>query len=288
MTQQYLREIKLVTSKDTSGQGIDLSAFRVVFSVYLSDSEKPNEAIVRIYNLDKTTTDKIRLEYDRITLAAGYKENSGLIFDGVIKQAKKGEENSTDLYIEITASDGDLAYNDSFVSASILKGSDQDQIAKKLAESSGLPIGFKDELENKKLSRGKVLHGAPKKYLRKLADTNNASWSIQNGKLQIVKLKSVIPNQAVLVSTATGLIGYPEIDIQSIKFTTLLNPKYSIAGRIKLDLGLDTDAFLNADGLYRVYEILHTGDTHGNNWYSEITALDIDATQPPETGTETG
>lgn len=55
---QYLRKINLIVA-DKNGDGLDLSQFRIVFDVKLSDSQTPNTAKVRVYNLSQTVASQI-------------------------------------------------------------------------------------------------------------------------------------------------------------------------------------------------------------------------------------
>ena len=77
----------------------------------------------------------------------------------------------------------------------------------------------------------------------------------------------------------------------------LINPRIKAGGRIKIDnasiqsyrFGLSLGAEiangfvprLDSDGLYRSLVVEHSGDTRGNDWYTEITCVGIDDTAPP-------
>ncbi|MGC8165472.1 hypothetical protein ACP3WT_28400, partial [Salmonella enterica] len=68
------------------------------------------------------TRQRIEQEFTRIVLQAGYAGNYGIIFDGSVKQVRRGRENQTDTYLDITAADGDSAYNFAVVNTSLAAG----------------------------------------------------------------------------------------------------------------------------------------------------------------------
>jgi hypothetical protein len=64
------------------GDGVKTSALRVAFQVQKGDSESPNGAVIRVWNLSDETLLRSRKEFDRVILQAGYQDNYGLIYSG--------------------------------------------------------------------------------------------------------------------------------------------------------------------------------------------------------------
>jgi hypothetical protein len=294
---QYLRKINLIVA-DKNGAGLDLSQFRIVFDVKLADSQTPNNARVRVYNLSQTVASQIQQEFTSITLQAGYESNFGTIFAGSIKQVIYGSENNVDTFIDISAGDGDVAYNYAVVNKSLSAGSNQaDIVTASLAsmQQNGVGLGYIDDTDSKKLPRCKVMYGMSRDYLRKSAVNTNTSWSIQAGNYQSVKQTGVLPNQAVVLNSTTGLVYTPNQTNDGIIAQCLLNPNIKIASAIQInqnDIQLEliqdqpvdgsTQASapspIAADGFYRVLVAEHAGDTRGNDWYTTITGLSMDKT----------
>lgn len=302
MSLQFLRACKLIVST-AGGDGLDLSALHVKFSIRKMDVQTPNTAEIRVYNVAETTVARVRKEFSRVIIQAGYESNFGVVFDGNIKQVRVGRENGTDTYIDIAAGDGDDAYNFAVVSATLAAGASQaDQIdaASAPMEARGVRHGHIGEISAAKLPRGKVMYGMSRDYLRQSAEATDTSWSIQDGKLQFIPLTGVLPGQAVVLSSQSGLIGRPEQQIDGIKARCLLNPLLRIGAKVQIAerdieqakistgrlVGTSVDSTLNrpasiaADGIYRLLVVEHTGDTRGNDWYSDIICLDVDATAP--------
>jgi hypothetical protein len=93
-------------------------------------------------------------------LQAGYEGGSyGAIFNGSIKQVRRGRDNPTDTYLEILAADGDVGRNFGIVNTTLAAGViPADQLAATI-KAIDLPAGFTPDLPKTALSRGKVLYG---------------------------------------------------------------------------------------------------------------------------------
>ncbi len=307
---QYGRRVSLiVTSRTTkapelatkTGNAMELGEMHFTFSTSQNDEEQPSNCSIRIYTLSDETVKRIRGEFDYVVLQAGYVNgNFGIIFQGNIKQYRIGKENATDKYLDILAADGDEAYNFGVVNASVAAGTSRLEQAKMAIKAMGLEEGYNPRTEFTGLEnlRGKVLFGMGRNVLRNIADSNNATWSIQDGLVQIIPLDSYLPNEAVLVNSATGMIGYPELTDQGVKVRMLINPRLRVGGAIKIDnrtlnklvqqnsndpsiynkyAGVQANAAESADGLYRCYVIEYKGDTRGNDWYADIIGLAVNS-----------
>lgn len=298
---QYLRQISLKIGD--ADRAVDLSEMRIRFAVRRGDLKTPNSADIRVYNLSDDTMEWVQREFTRVVLQAGYAGNYGTIFDGTIKQARRGRESPTDTYLDITAADGDSAYNFAVMNATLAAGStaqDHLELALKSMESRGVSLGEAPQLSASKLARGKVFYGMTRDFLDVLGKTQDVSWSIQDGKLTLIPNTAYLPGEAVVLTSATGMIGLPEQTQNGVNAKALLNPGIRIGRRIKIDnasiqlyrYGLSVEnqpsngmvratAYLASDGFYRPIVIDHYGDTRGNEWYTSIIAIAVDAALPP-------
>lgn len=298
---QFIRKASLIVGPD-SGDAIDLSALRFAFAVHRGDIQTPNSADIRIYNANDATAQAIDKEFTRVVLQAGYEGNYGIIFDGQIKQVRRGRESATDTYIDITAADGDSAYNFATSALSLAAGSTpNDHVAAVLQGMAEYSIsrGYIPDMPGNPLPRGKVIYGMSRDELRKIARNTQTQWSIQDGKLQLIPETAYLPGDVPVLTSATGLLGLPEQTQNGIKLKVLLNPSLKIGQAVKLDnesiqryrynLAINQQAQnlmteqsnkLNSDGLYYVMIAEHQGDTRGNEWSTELICLAIDATIP--------
>lgn len=297
--EQFLRTCTLVVS-DSDGEGLDLSALRIKFSVKRSDDMSPNSADIRVYNLNSdTANDLYNKEYTKVVLQAGYLSNFGVIFQGNIIQVIVGRESSTDTYVDILAGDGDQAYNYSIVNTTLAAGSSQmDQLAAATSamKKHDVSAGYTSVIIPKVLPRAKVMYGNARDHIRSLADSNGFGWSIQNGKINFLKQTTYLPGEIVVLTSKTGVIGTPQQTNEGVNLTCLINPTIKVSGLVRLDnasinqlkLNLqipgspsNAGALLNADGTYYVLVCEYEGDTRGIPWYCHLTTLSVAVSANP-------
>lgn len=299
--EQYIRKCNLILANE-AGSGLDVSEQKITFAVKKTDGQTPNTAVIRVYGLNADTRNKIQKEYTNVLLQGGYDSNYGIIFTGTAKRVAKGSDNNVSPYLEIQAADGDTAYNFAVVNATISAGASQrdqiDQVAKVL-KTKGVQIGHMEMDDTQKLPRGKVMYGMGRDYMRQSASSSGASWTIQDGVVKVIPLTGVLPGQAVVLNSRTGLIGRPEQTNTGIKFRCLLNPLIMIGGALQInEADIQTGqleeppaskdgktakdkkelATIEADGFYRVITLAYVGDNRGKDWYCEGECLDIDTT----------
>jgi len=304
-SEQWLRKCTLLVS-DKEGEGLDLSQLRIKFSVKRSDTQTPNMAEIRIYNLEEQTANRIKKEFSKVILQAGYESNFGVIFQGNIKQVYSGRENATDTFLDIIAGDGDLAYNFAIVNTTLAAGAGQsDQINAAIGSMNGKGVsaGSVATSSTAKLPRGKVMYGMARDYLKQSSESTDTTWSIQDGKVQFVPVTSYLPGEAVVLTAKTGMVGTPTQTNEGVNVKCLLNPKLKIGGRVQLDneniarlkINLsqpgspaNIPAPITDDGVYYVLVIEYQGDTRGQEWYSTITCLNLDVTANPINAVQVG
>ncbi len=300
---QYGRVLSVVVSTD-DGTGIDFAEFRCVFTVLRGDYQTPNTCDVRIYNLSTSTTNLIKgQEFTRLSIAAGYPGNSAQIFTGSITQVRSGRQDQKDSWVDITAADGDKAYNFAYVAQPVPAGSQPGTVADLLLGAMQrvdptVTGATQPTWDKNGYIRGRVLNGPVRHEARQFARTKQCAWSLQDNALTWIPLGAYIPSGEVpVISPTTGLIGVPEQTTQGLRVRTLLNPVFKIGTRIKLDSNAinqyrystsPADLANNqatklqistaADGIYYVMVANHHGDSRGNDWYTDLMCLAVNAT----------
>lgn len=304
---QFGRKATLLVSRFEQADGgpgstIDLSQLHFRFRTAQQDVESPNNCTIRVFNLSEDTVQRItKEEYSRVILQAGYEDSgAGTIFDGTIKQFKKGRENATDTYLDILAADGDLAYNFATVNMTLAAGSNPGQrITAVLGEMAkkGVNRGDIMAFTGGVLPRGKVLFGMARALLRQETQTQGATWNIENGRINVTPLEGYRPGEAVVLSSLTGLVGLPEQTNEGVHAKCLLNPRLGVGSLVRIDnksvnqllqqnpnaapiafnqyAGLQLLASVATDGLYRLYVVEHEGDTRGQAWHSHLIGLSV-------------
>lgn len=302
-------------------QTLDLSQLRFRFTTEANDVDTPNIATIRVYNLSEQTTQQAIAEYSGVIINAGYEGSLGTIFQGTVKQFRRGKEGNIDTFLDIYAADGDGPYNFALISSSLQAGTTG--VAQLNALVNAMDIHLNSQapefLQNNggivPSPRGKVMFGLARYYLRALANTYKCRWSIQNGVLTMIPLTGYLPGEAVQLNSLTGLIGSPEATDQGIKIQCLINPKFVVGGQVQLNNkditsttiknqlfpGLSDIALVatvagqsqndqlqtspvdsSLDGFYRILVIEHEGDTRDTPWYTNLTCLSIEPSVPAD------
>jgi hypothetical protein len=281
---------------------LDLSQLHFRFQIRAPEVETPNTATIRIYNPADTTAQLIQQEFSSVILQAGYQggQQYGQIFKGDIKWVKVGRESNVTKYVEIDAADGDLAYLTSVVNTTLAAGAaspvQQANAVAASMSSANVTQGDTTPLTNGTggiIARGKVLFGLARAYARQVAGNTGCVWSIQNGVLTWSPQTGYAPNEAVVLTARTGLIGMPEQTQNGIKIRCLLNPNIVVGGLVKIDnASINSTTVLSqgypsynnialfadqsADGTYKVIVHEMVGDTRGEEWYSDLICLAVD------------
>lgn len=297
---QYLRKASLLMV--TGDQAIDLSDFHFRFHVSQEDVGTPTNALIRVWNLRPETMKRVRGEGSRVVIQAGYEGGAfGIVFDGTVKQFGIGKENATDVFLDIKAADGDLGFTTGLISRTFAAGTSPREMMDAAALSMGLKlVDFPNNTFVGDLARGRVLFGMARAAAQGIADTVLSTWSFTGGQLQVIPLSKYKAGEAVVINSMTGMIGIPEQTDQGVKVRCLLNPRIGVGARIRLNnkditqqdvksvipfnvrVGILNLAPLaeGADGEYRVLVHDITGDTRGQEWYSDLVGLAIRPSSP--------
>lgn len=283
---QWLRECRFRVGKD--GSGIDFSSLRIVFDVKKNDLLTPNAAVVKVYNASETTAQKVIREFDTMILEAGYKDAIGLIYSGTVIQSLQYRE-GTDTVLEVIGGDGDLAYNYGVVNTTLSAGA---SIGDQLTAAGGAvveTIRSAAVVSGTRLPRGKPIFEGWRDTVRRAGKNLGAQIYVDDGVLQVIPHSGYLPGPAVVLSPETGLIESARQTSDGLQFRCLLNPGIRVGRLVRVDarhvimahrdtIDMKAAPELSRSGYYRVIECQYLGDTRGEDWYCEITAVGMDMT----------
>jgi hypothetical protein len=314
MTAQYNRALKLVLG-EPSGKGIDLSALRVSFRVQHFDTQTPKSLSARVYNLSQRTIAAAPKEGGQVLLAAGYHglgmpdassaSPVAVIFRGKITQVRVGRESQTDTYLDVFAADGDDVHNQATVNFTLAAGATaaevQDAILNNSLAAYGITKGNAPPLSPVALPRGQVFYGMARDHLRVLARDNACTWGFDDGRLDFTPHTQALPGPAIVLTSATGMVGLPQQTEDGIAVRCLLNPQIRKGGLVRINNasiqrarysqnstsgnthgellpGIDNQGGVNtsSDGTYKVIWVDYSGDTRGQEWYCDLMCLTAD------------
>ena len=288
----YGRKYRIIVTND-GGPALDVSQLRCSFSVTKTMIMQPNYSEVIIYNLNAETENTIIKEGMRIIVEAGYEgEQYGLIFDGDILQPIREKEDGVTYKLTLTSIDSDKFMNFGFANFSLLRGQSLRDVVTKVTNKAKYPSQLGDiskSLSNSKLTRGKVVFGLAKTVLRQVAQSQAATFYVDNNRVNIIKADDIPQGQVIELSPKTGLIGVPSQNEYGVIAKCLLNPRITLNSIVHIDNSLikaqraqlnQVVRTLDVDGLYRVIKITHIGDTRGDDWYTEIETVSQAGTIP--------
>lgn len=286
-------------------KGVELSGLRISFSIQKGAVKSPNKCSVKVWNLSTSNREITKVIGNICILKAGYADDKGsiTIFAGTIMRSVTTRENA-DFVTEIELLDGGLEFRDAKVSVSFAAGATATQVIKQLTASFGLPVRpLPDDVADRQYTAGFAFVGRVRDGLDKVCNYMGLEWSIQNREIQIVKKGGHLKQKAIVLSSDTGMIGSPalesktmtekaaskqgitksqsgvrittrrdkegkeqkKLEVTGYKVKSLLQPTIEPGGYVQIK-SRDIDG-----QFFRVEEVIHSGDTHGQEWQSEVT-----------------
>lgn len=287
------------------GKGKELSGLRIAFSIQKGATKSPNQCTVKIWNAAPETRALIEVIGNVLILKAGYIEDIGAmtIFSGNVTRALTVRE-GPDWITELEIQDGFIEFRDTKVSVSFAAGATVQQAIQIISNKFGLPVrNLPADIANKQYTAGFAFVGRVRDAMDKACEHAGVEWSIQNREIQVIKKGGIFKQKAYLLSPDTGLIASPMqesktmtekaaasegitasqpgvrkttekdkdgnvqemLQVLGYKVKTFLQPLLEPGGYIQIkSQGIDGQFF-------RIEELTHTGDTHGNEWFSELT-----------------
>lgn len=283
MPRQYKRIYEL-TIFPVDGEPRVIRNLNCNFEIIKTVRSIPNSARITIINPNIETIGALKRRYTQVVFNAGYEGNLQLIFKGQIKNSFESK-NNVDRSITIFAGDGQRDWENAITNRTYAENVTIQNVVKDVLKSfKEITIGTLEGLPNiADKIRGQTLSGKSSDILDGLAKEYGFKWGIFDNEVRIEpKVKPLNPNQAVLISAAHGMIGSPTVTEIGADVTTLLNPALLPGELFKVEattanLELGNLFFkeakrTNADGIYRIEEVVFTGDltTGSPNWYSKV------------------
>ena len=270
----FNRRVRLVIG--ANGEGLSVSGLDITFDVKKSLKPEPNVATIEVRNL----TEDHRKSFETsetlgVELHAGYEGGMSLIYLGEMRAAVTSRE-GPDLVTTIHSGDKHAMFAGKHIRVPLGEQTNAkvalEQLVKAMkaagvGEGAALYEVLAGELEQKVLfPSGGVLSGNASTLLSSLCRSVGIEWSVQNGKLQFLKLGET-DEEAFELGPDTGLIGKVEISNKGyVKATSLLIPGVKCGTKVTFS----TETALV--GGYRIEKIRYHGATFSKEWYCSIEA----------------
>ncbi len=282
----FNRQYELKIGGSSTGQILEAAAdrehsLRVTFDVTHEWGGNRSLADIAIYGFSRATEGKIFKEYDNIELNAGYIGSLGCIFKGDVKNVVK-ERRGADRITRIYALSDAFTRRKAVINKTAGPGSTIVKIIRMCAEAIGLPavINAPDFSDDPAYSRGKPLNGDPVMILRRLSKTHKFEFTIESGRILIVKSGKYRAGSPIVIGQETVMIGTPELTMKGVNASINLSPTIRLGSRFEIDVRtpkvlLSSIIYQNIEssidvGIYTVAEINHRGDSHSDTWETRL------------------
>lgn len=281
----YGRRYRILVS-DVSGVALDVSDLHCTFDVQTVVNQTPPFSSVVIYNLNPATENFILNYGAQVVVEAGYEGTQyGVIFRGELVEPVRDMSDNVTFRLTLNCLASDSMINQGFVAFSISKGQSARSLVTNLASRASVPTPLGEispQLSTSQLPRGKTVFGLTRDYLRQIAQGNNLAFHTADGKVNLLAASDPPQGEILNLSPGSGLIGQPAQSGLGVTFKCLLNPAIQINTLVHIQNALiQAQTFqigqvqrpLDADGIYRVVGVEHTGDTRGTQWYTTCTTV---------------
>jgi hypothetical protein len=253
----------------------EITDARIQFKIEKSLDSEPNKCELTITNCAETTRVNLTTKPLMIQLDAGYDGNQRKLFLGNLRFGFSELTDDADWETHLQLADGDGAWRYARVNRSYKRGTPVSVLLQDAAKSMGLTIDASvlgsSDLQAQ-VANGHSLYGATRDELTRLLAPYGYSWSIQDGKLQILTDTQVRSDQARVISEDTGMVYSPQWQVPDkagkpamLHLKCQLYPELAPGGRIQV-------SSRDVNGMFRIEKLSHSGDTHGDDWLTEIEA----------------
>ena len=177
----------------------------IEFTVKFDDDMEANEAEIIIYNLSKNTTAQLK-KGSKISIEAGYKGDTGVIFAGYVSRVKTKWEES-DKVTTLTCID-DIEKH-TITEITYAAGTKASYILKDLLGKTGIPIADFQMRRDWTYTDEQKVDGDLMENIKKFSEVCGVSTYVSKGKIYSRHIKKG-DNLYFELSEDTGLIGSPE------------------------------------------------------------------------------
>jgi len=236
------------------------------FTVPFDDDMEPNEAEIVVYNLSDNTIKQLKKDAE-ISIEAGYKGDTGVLFKGYISKVKTAYE-GTDKVTTIYAMD-DIK-DHSIESIAFAAGTKASYILKTLIGKTGIPLAVFSIRRDHTYKDAQTVDGDLMENIKQYAEVCGISVYVSKGKVY-ARYITEGDNLNFKVSSDTGMIGSPIAyteEITAEDYTDIVNGfevEMLLQHRMSAGAIVDLES-KSADGTYRV-----CGGEHRFSAYEAVT-----------------
>lgn len=261
---------------ETPGEAITLDGHRVQANIiYVGGAQQP-QCFARVYGLSMSLINTLTgsgqngWDYRHSTLTIAASTNNGAmatLYQGGLRRSYAQFNSQPDVCLFVQGQGSIDAAVKPVNARSYVGPTDVATICADIAKSMNVSFennGVSVILDNP------YFRGTDYSQLMACADAANISFIVDRGVLAIWPIaKSRTKTQEIVVSAATGLIGYPDYSDQGIIFNTLMNPELAIGKVANVQSELQPVC-----GKWTCVSVIHTIESQiqGGPWFTEVQA----------------
>lgn len=271
---------------------IEVEDLRVQFTVEKNLSSEPNTCEITITNLATHTRTFFQQKPFHVVLEAGYVDSPlRHLFRGDVRWGQS-QLIEGDWETMLQLGDGDRMFRHARVSRSFKGGVSLRDALREVSKVMGVELPRSNSLDsamNNQYASGLALAGAASSALTELLSPYGFEWSIQSGKLVILRPDEIQAGRATVINENGGMIGSPQFgppekpsakrtrkprkdgrnpDLPTVTVRMLLFPELSPGTQIELQSKA-------ISGTFKATRVTHSGDTHGQEWVTEVEATPL-------------
>ncbi|RIY41944.1 baseplate hub protein [Neopusillimonas maritima] len=282
---QYLRKWSMMINGEPFIDSRDGHQLRCVFDVQVLPSNTLSLADIQLYNLANSTAINQR---DDITFSAGYDNQHDVIFAGTVTNVFK-ERYGPDVATRLLCRSG-RAQERGAMASSYMPGAKLTDVLVDAARAWPLYLEIDlSQFDDKDVfPSGYSAYDDVEKILNNLKRMFDFEWTQDRGSLVITRPDKERSSTVFTVDQFSGMTGMPEVtrgpNGLGVNVTTRINPfirttsqidvrsqysSYNTGNMMISEIQGDT----SANGIFNVFEIKYSGDSHGEAWDMKIEAI---------------
>jgi len=282
---QYLRKWSMMINGEPFIDSRDGHQLRCVFDIDVRPSNTLSLADIQIFNLSNDTTINQR---DDIAFSAGYEGQYDVIFIGTVTNVFK-ERRGPDVTTRLLCRSG-RAQERGAMASSYMPGT---KLADVLVDAArAWPLYLEIDLsqfdDKDVFPSGYSAYDDVDKILDSLKRQFDFEWTPDRGSLVITRPDKERSSTVFMVDQFSGMTGMPEVtrgpNGLGVNVTTRINPHIRATSQIEVKSQYSTyntgnmmiaeiEGDKSANGIFNVFAIKYSGDSHGQDWDMRIEAI---------------
>lgn len=282
MNRLYLRQARVTIARPVSffsqaPNAIVVDNLDIRFKIEKNITKEPNSCELTIVNLAETTRFELQRRPLYVRLDAGYDGRMKRLFVGDLRKTDSTWD-GPDCNTALDFGDGDRAFQFARVNRSFNRGVTARAVLQELASAMGVEVP-RNARESRdfevEFAAGCALQGRASDELDRILTPLGYGWSIQDGRLQILKPNEARTDVPLELSQDNGMVGSPEHGAPLKKggkpilvVQNLLYPELTPGAKVRV-------RSREHNGLFKLIKVSHEGDTAGSgaDWYTTVEAL---------------